>query len=101
MITPYIKDESQPEQALKSHRSYKKRVRSEDGESYNAFILNAGTKHLRDFEEEDKRLKELLKDKNEPLQRRIISENLKDLIKRSEENMTHYAEYLRGAGLEK
>jgi hypothetical protein len=101
MITPYVKEEQiKPTDNLKSHRSYKKRVQNENGESYNAFILNAGTKHIRDFEEEDQRLQAILKDKNEAEKRRIISENLKDMIKRTEEDKTSYAEYLRGYGLD-
>lgn len=101
MITPYIQDKKEPVVNQKSHRSYKKRVFNENGDSYNAFIMNAGTKHIRDFEEEDQRLQEILKDQNEPLKRRIISENLKDMIKRSEEDTTQYAEYLRGYGLDR
>lgn len=63
--------------------------------------MNAGTKHNRDFEEDDKKLLNILNERNEPLKRKIISENLKDMIRRSQENLnTDYAEYLRGYGFE-
>jgi hypothetical protein len=99
MITPYVESQESGLDSLKSHRSYKKRVQNENGESYNAFILNAGTKHIRDFDKEDTRLEEILKDKNEPEKRRIISENIKDMIKRSEQGPNQYGEYLKGYGL--
>jgi uncharacterized membrane protein YheB (UPF0754 family) len=63
--------------------------------------MNAGTKHNRDFEEDDKKLLNILNERNEPLKRKIISENLKDMIRRSQENLnTDYAEYLRSYGFE-